>query len=157
MLSYPKGRPSVRRETRQSNEKITCEKKWERNVPRTSLSDIAPYCAGALRVHGCVVWLCARSAMPKRPTCSDLQLSWLYREIWGKSPRVSGVNKSAGSEAAARICPRKSPPKRPNWESYFLQGIIGKTHTQNLQILREDTLGATCSAGPFCLVPRVGS
>ena len=27
-------------------------------------------------------------------------------------------------------------------------------HTQHLQILREDTLGATCSAGPFCLLPR---
>ena len=26
-------------------------------------------------------------------------------------------------------------------------------HTQNLQILREDTLRATCSAGPFCLLP----
>ena len=67
----------------------------------------------------------------------------LFRE-WTKAP---------GSESAARICPRKSPPKRGLWESYFLQGIIGKTHTQNLQILREDTLGATCSAGPFCLLP----
>ena len=36
-----------------------------------------------------------------------------------------------------------------------LQGNRGKTHTQNLQILREDTLGATCSAGPFCLLPNV--
>ena len=41
------------------------------------------------------------------------------------------------------MAPRKSPPKRGLWESSFLQGIIGKTHTQNLQILREDTLGAT--------------
>ena len=60
--------------------------------------------------------------------------------------------KAPGSESAARICPRKSPPKRGLWESYFLLGIIGKTHTQNLQILREDALGATCSAGPFCLL-----
>ena len=67
-----------------------------------------------------------------------------------------GLTKAPGSESAARICPRKSPPKRGLWESYFLQGIVGKTHTRNLQILREDTLGATCSAGPFCLLPSFG-
>ena len=64
--------------------------------------------------------------------------------------------KAPGSESADRICPKKFPPKRGLWESYFLQGIIGKTHTQNLQILREDTLGDTCSAGPFCLLPSHG-
>ena len=62
--------------------------------------------------------------------------------------KIREWTKAPGSESAARICPRKSPPKRGLWESYFLQGVIGKTHTQNLQILREDTLGATCSAGP---------
>ena len=62
---------------------------------------------------------------------------------------IGSEQKLPGSESAARICPRKSPPKRGLWESDFLQGSIGKTHTQNLQILREDTLGATCSAGPF--------
>ena len=32
--------------------------------------------------------------------------------------------------------------------------LSGKAHTQNLQILREDTLRATCSAGPYpCLLP----
>ena len=74
-----------------------------------------------------------------------------FTRLHSLSGKISGVNKSAGSESAARICPRKSPPKRGLWESYFLQGMIGKTHTQNLQILREDTLGATCSAGPFLL------
>ena len=72
-----------------------------------------------------------------------LLVELVFRE-WTKAP---------GSESAARICPRKSPSKRGLRESYFLQGIIGKTHTQNLQILREDTLAATCSAGPFCLLP----
>ena len=43
------------------------------------------------------------------------------------------------------------------WESCSLQGIIGKTHTQNLQILREDTLGATCSAGPFVYFRNSGT
>ena len=71
---------------------------------------------------------------------------WSASREWTKAPR---------SESAARICPRKSPPKRGLWESYFLQGMIGKTHTQNLQILREDTLRATCSAGPFCLLPSI--
>ena len=60
-----------------------------------------------------------------------------------------------GSEGAARICPRKSPPKRGLWESSFLQGLKGKTHTQNVRSLREDTLGATCSAGPFCVYFRL--
>ena len=69
---------------------------------------------------------------------------------------VAEWTKAPGSESAARICPRKSLPKRGLWESYFLQGIIGKTHTQNLQILREDNLGATWSAGPFCLLPICG-
>ena len=63
--------------------------------------------------------------------------------------------KRPGANRPPEICPRKSTPKRGLWESYFFQGIIGKTHTQNLQILREDTLGATCSAGPFCLLPKV--
>ena len=44
---------------------------------------------------------------------------------------------------------QKVPSKKGLRESHFLQAIIGKTHTQNLQILREDTLGAACSAGPF--------
>ena len=68
-------------------------------------------------------------------------------------PYIREWTKAPGSESVARICPRKSPPIRGLWESYFLQGMIGKTRTQNLQILREDTLRATCSAGPFCLLP----
>ena len=102
-----------------------------------------------------------RSLTPGRPP--RIRASRMSgRRISGTSRRFPrhfrnlGVNKSDRelSESAARICPRKSPPKRGLWESYFLEGIIGKTHTQNLQILREDTLGATCSAGPFCLLPR---
>ena len=30
-----------------------------------------------------------------------------------------GSEKAHGSESAARICPKKSPPKRGLWESYF--------------------------------------
>ena len=53
-----------------------------------------------------------------------------FRE-WKKAP---------GSESAARICPRKSPPK----------GSIGKTHTQSLQILRQKTLwGPLARPAPF--------
>ena len=65
----------------------------------------------------------------------------------GKTYRRWGVQKRFwggvfGSEqkrpgAAARICPRKSPPKSK--KSYCHQGIVGKTRR------------ATCSAGPFCL------
>ena len=45
-------------------------------------------------------------------------------------------------------------PKAQSLKHDFpVHGVIGKTRPQNLQILREDTLGATCSAGPFCLLP----
>ena len=66
----------------------------------------------------------------------------------------SGVNKSARERIGRQNLSQKVPSKRGLSESYFLQGIIGKTHTQNLQILREDTLGATCSAGPFPRGPQ---
>ena len=63
------------------------------------------------------------------------------------------MHKSARERIGRQNLSQKVPSKRGLWESYSLQGIIGKTHTQNLEILREDTLGATCSAGPFCLLP----
>ena len=60
----------------------------------------------------------------------------------------SGVNKKGpGAKGAPEFVPESPLQKRGLWESYFLQGIRGKRHTQNLRILREDTLGATCSAG----------
>ena len=92
--------------------------------------------------------VCAQSDGPSPKHYRQIRKYYLSNSNreWTKAP---------GSESAARICPRKSPPKRGLWESYFLQGIIGKTHTQNMQILREDTLGATCSAGPFCLLPEI--
>ena len=94
---------------------------------------------------------CARKSSAWPPLQIIMMKTYSFVQMfWGKD--FSGVNKAPGSESAARICPRKSPPKRGLWESYFLLGIIGKTHTQNLRILREDTLGATCSAGPFCLL-----
>ena len=68
---------------------------------------------------------------------------------FGRGQKRPGANRPPG------FGPRKSPPERGLWESYFLQGIIGKMCTQNLQILREDTLGATCSAGPFCSLPMI--
>ena len=69
--------------------------------------------------------------------------------------KSSGVNKSARERIGRQDLSQKLSSKKGSlWESYFLQGIIGKTHTQNLQILREDTLGASCSAGPFCLLPK---
>ena len=59
------------------------------------------------------------------------------------SPK-SGVNKSARERIGRQNLSQKVPSKK---------GSLGVTHTQNLQILREDALGATCSAGPFCLLP----
>ena len=67
--------------------------------------------------------------------------------------QVGSEQKRPGAQIGRQNLSQKVPSKRGLWESYSLQGIIGKTHTQNLQILREDTLGATCSAGPFCLLP----
>ena len=65
----------------------------------------------------------------------------------------SGVNKSARERIGRQNLSQKGPLQKGVFGSHILQGIIGKTHTQDLQILREDTLGATCSAGPFCLLP----
>ena len=70
---------------------------------------------------------------------------------------LASEQKRPGANRPPGFVPESPLQKRGLWESYFLQGIIGKTHTQNLQILRDDTLGATCSAGPFCLLPSFGS
>ena len=96
------------------------------------------------------------SRTPRKAPLPFRSLDELFRWCSKYIPRFCfrECTKAPGSESAARICPRKSPPKGGLWESYFLQGIIGKTHTQYLQILREDTLGATCSIGPFCVLPR---
>ena len=64
--------------------------------------------------------------------------------------------KRPGANRTPEFVPRKSPPKRGLWESYFLQGIIGKTHTQNLQILREDTLGPLARPAPFVCFRLMG-
>ena len=67
----------------------------------------------------------------------------------GSSPKCPGANRPP------EFVP-ESPLQKGVFESHiFLQGIIGKRHSQNLQNLREDTLGATCSASPFCLLPRI--
>ena len=74
---------------------------------------------------------------------------------------ISGVNKSARERRGRQNLSPKSPLQKRSLgvifspESYFLQGIRGKRHTQNLRLLREDTLAATCSAGPFCLLPMI--
>ena len=63
-----------------------------------------------------------------------------------------------GSEGAARICPKKSPPKRGLWESYFLQGRKyrenARSESANFEGRHSGSRGATSSAGPFCLLPR---
>ena len=46
------------------------------------------------------------------------------------------MNKSARERIGRQNLSQKVPSKRGLWESYFRQGIIGKTHTQNLQILK---------------------
>ena len=55
--------------------------------------------------------------------------------------------KRPGANRPPEVVPES--PLRGLWESYFLQGIIGKTHTQNLQILWEDTLGPLARPAPF--------
>ena len=51
-------------------------------------------------------------------------------------------------------CPLPSPSfSRVSLRVIFSPRNYRENATQNLQTLREDTLGATCSAGPFCLLP----
>ena len=61
----------------------------------------------------------------------------------------SGVNKSARERIGRQNLSQKVPSKRGLWESYFLQGITGKTHTHNLQILREANSGGHLLGRPF--------
>ena len=82
-------------------------------------------------------------------------------EVFGESPesveRVfsdSGVNKSARERIGRRNLSQKVPSKKGSLGVIFSPRNCRETHTQNRQILREDTLGATRSAGPFCLLPR---
>ena len=65
----------------------------------------------------------------------------------------SGVDKSARERIGRQDLSQKVPSKKGSLGVIFSPRNYRKTHTQNLQILREDTLGATCSAGPFCLLP----
>ena len=100
-------------------------------------------CTGGIQEQPHAASLTVRKHMDAmRPATLTTRLSGLTFWAAGWLP-LSGVfpssrkglewTKAPGSESAARICPRKSPPKRGLWESYFLQGIIGKTHTRNLQ------------------------
>ena len=68
---------------------------------------------------------------------------------------MSGVNKSARERIGRQNLSQKVPSKKGSSGVIFSPRNYRKTHTQNLQILREDTLGATCSAGPFCLLPKI--
>ena len=97
-----------------------------------------------------------KNHMAKPETLTTKNRTHRSAVLFKDTAHLSGVNKSARERIGRQNLSQKVPSKKGSIsESYFLQGIIGKTHTQNLQILREDTLRATCSAGPFCLLPNL--
>ena len=90
-----------------------------------------------------------------KPSANHASLTESLKESEKKLPEnYSNKNQARLGSEQKRPGANRPPEFVPERESYFLQGIIGKTHTQNLEILREDALGATCSAGPFCLLPN---
>ena len=82
--------------------------------------------------------------MSRRTKCTFEKVHVCHPLISRKRP-IGSEQKRPGANRQPGFVP-ESPLQKGSLESYFLQGIIGKTHTQNLQILREDALGATCSA-----------
>ena len=66
--------------------------------------------------------------------------------------KLGSKQKRSGAKGP-EFAPESPLQKRGLWESYFLQGIRGKRHSKSASF-EGYTLGATCSAGPFCLLPR---
>ena len=67
----------------------------------------------------------------------------------------SGVNKSARERIGRQNFSQKVPSKKGSLGVRFSsRNYRENAHSKSAQILREDTLGATCSAGPFYLLPR---
>ena len=93
-------------------------------------------------------------AIPEDPPPPPRNLEgWRFTpKIWALNLQ-SGVNNSARERIGRQNLSQKVPSKKASLGVIFSPRSYRKTHTQNLQILREDTLGATCSAGPFCLLP----
>ena len=71
------------------------------------------------------------------------------------SYKFGSEQKRPGANRPPEFVP-ESPLQKGFSGVIFLQGIIGKTHTQNLQNLREDTLGPLARTAPFVYFRQMG-
>ena len=65
------------------------------------------------------------------------------RELWEQNGLCPGA------KGPPEFVPESPLQKKGLWESYFLQGIRGKTHTQNLQIRGKTLWGPLARPAPF--------
>ena len=71
------------------------------------------------------------------PLCLENGQTVALQTVTWNSPE----QKRPGAKGLPEFAPESPLQKRGLWESYFLQGIRGKRHSQNLRILRETLWG----------------
>ena len=126
------------------------------------LCKVARFCE-SLRVSAHFLCVSVRFFLPKWPAekrkIAHNRAKMCKKRFYAIPPLVippfacHRVNKSARERIGRQNLSQKVPSKKGSLGVIFSPRKHRETHTQNLQILREDTLGATCSAGPFCLLP----